>query len=73
MSAVQVTVEFNYMDLKQMWNRNHFACLFDMKCFLVCVIYIASALLLNFIKCVERGANIFLLCNVSSFGKTYSL
>ena len=55
MSAVRVFVEWNYKDLKQMWARNDFSRLLTVRRFPFGLLYTASAVLLNFKTCIEKG------------------
>lgn len=48
MSRVWVAVEWNYKDMKEMWKRNDFPRLLQVRRFPVGMLYIASGLLLNF-------------------------
>lgn len=57
-SAVRVSVEWNYKDLKQMWSRNDFARTLKVHKAHIALMYQASALLLNFKTCLENGGQV---------------
>lgn len=58
MSAVRVTVEWNYKDLKQQWSLNDYARSLSVRKAPIALLYQASALLLNFKTCLENGGQV---------------
>ncbi|PXF47633.1 hypothetical protein BWQ96_02612 [Gracilariopsis chorda] len=69
MNTIRTSVEWNYKDLKQIWTRNAFSRLLRVRQFPVALFYIASALLLNFKTCIEKGgqASYYFDCDAPSF------
>lgn len=53
-SAVKVSIERKYVDLKRMWCRNDFARLFKVRLLPIVLLYIAAALLFNFGTFIEK-------------------
>ena len=58
MSAVRVSVEWSYKDLKQLWSQNDYTRALKVRQAPIGLIYKASALLLNFKTCLEAGGQV---------------
>lgn len=54
MSAVRISVEWNYKYLKQIWTRNDVSRVLHVRRFPVSLLYVSAALLLNFKTCIEN-------------------
>ena len=69
MNRPRTSVEWNFKDLKQIWTRNDFSRLLHVRQFPVALLYVSSALLLNFKTCMERWGQVgrYFLCNAPSF------
>ena len=55
---MRVTVEWSYKDLKQLWARNEHSSFLQVKLFPVSLLYVGSALLLNFKTCLENWGQV---------------
>ena len=58
MSAVRVTVEWNYKDLKQLWNRNDYSRSLKVRQFPVSLLYVGSTVLLNYKTFIENWGQV---------------
>ena len=58
MSAVRVAVEWNDKDLKQLWSLNDFSGALKVRQSPIGLLYIPSALVLNFKTCLEAGGEV---------------
>lgn len=70
-SAVRESVEWSYKELKQMWKRSAFLMGFKERKTPVTLIYICSAVLLNFKTCLDNGGQVDSYSNFSSKSLSY--
>lgn len=64
-SAVRVSVEWNYKDVKQMWTINDFSRALKVRKSPIALLYISSALLWNMKICIEQGGQLVSFYNIA--------